>query len=37
MACLASLVYVLSSPSCGNRHSFKLFKNLCGMNGLESY
>lgn len=37
MACLASLVYALSSPSCGDRHSFKLFENLCGMNGPESY
>ena len=25
MACLASLVYVLSSPSCGNRHNRATF------------
>lgn len=37
MACLASLVYVLSGPSGGNRHSLKLFWNFCGMNGLENY
>lgn len=37
MACLESLVYVLSGPLWGDRHSFSLLWNLCGMNGLESY
>jgi hypothetical protein len=35
MACLASLLYVLSGPSNENRNSCKLFCNLCKINGLE--